>query len=46
MEASFIEIYNNTLRDLLADGAGRVLDQNAIKHDPHGGHTTVAGACR
>ncbi|KAI8466954.1 MAG: kinesin-domain-containing protein [Monoraphidium minutum] len=50
--ASFIEVYNNTLRDLLADGAarnpeaGRITDANAIKHDTSGGHTTVAGACR
>jgi hypothetical protein len=39
-------------RDLLADGAarspeaGRISDANAIKHDPAGGHTTVAGASR
>ncbi|KAI8468897.1 MAG: kinesin-domain-containing protein [Monoraphidium minutum] len=52
LEASFIEVYNNTLRDLLADGAarnpeaGRISDANAIKHDPAGGHTTVAGARR
>lgn len=52
LEASFIEVYNNTLRDLLAEGAGvrpdagRILDNNAIKHDSAGGHTVVAGASR
>ena len=53
LEASFIEVYNNTLRDLLADGAarsaeaGRLPDANAIKHAPGGaGHTVVAGARR
>ena len=52
LEASFIEVYNNTLRDLLADGAarspeaGRITDANAIKHDAAGGHTVVAGAAR
>jgi len=37
MEASFIEVYNETLRDLLGEGRnprepGKVLDNNAIKH--------------
>jgi hypothetical protein len=44
--------YTCACRDLLADGAarsaeaGRIPDANAIKHDPAGGHTTVAGASR
>lgn len=39
-------------RDLLAEGAGcrpdagRITDNNAIKHDATGGHTTVIGANR
>lgn len=42
MEASFIEVYNETLRDLLAEvtprnrDAGRIIDQNAIKHNSAG----------
>lgn len=47
MEASFIEIYNNQLRDLLGGGPGGaatyINDLHAIKHDPDGGHTVVAG---
>eukprot|EP00798_Chlamydomonas_sp_ICE-L_P013863 gene13863-19786_t len=43
MEASFLEIYNNMLRDLLGGNRGYINDQNAIKHDPNGGHTTVVG---
>ncbi len=46
MEASFIEIYNNQLRDLLGTGpaaSSYISDQHAIKHDPDGGHTIVAG---
>lgn len=46
MEASFIEIYNNMLRDLLAGGSSYINDQNAIKHDPSGGHTIVAGVSK
>ena len=38
------QVYNNMLRDLLAGpSAGYINDQNAIKHDPAGGHTTVVG---
>lgn len=52
LSASCIEVYNNTLRDLLAEGAGskpeagRINDANAIKHDAAGGHTVVIGANR
>lgn len=47
MEASFIEIYNNQLKDLLGGpSAPYISDQNAIKHDAAGGHTTVVGVSR
>ena len=41
LEASYIEVYNETLRDLLASGntrrdGPRLLDASAIKHDPAG----------
>lgn len=36
LEASYIEVYNETYRDLLAEGrgrdAGKITDQNAVKH--------------
>ena len=43
LEASYIEVYNETLRDLLAAGntrrdGARLLDASAIKHDPAGKH--------
>ncbi|GIL75026.1 hypothetical protein Vretimale_2510 [Volvox reticuliferus] len=43
MHASCIEVYNQTLRDLLSQGT-TIQDNNAIKHDFTGGHTTVSGA--
>lgn len=39
-----MEVYNNALRDLLGGrDAPYINDQSAIKHDPAGGHTIVAG---
>ncbi|KAF5836124.1 kinesin motor domain-containing protein [Dunaliella salina] len=47
MEASFVEVYNNSLRDLLGGpSAPFINDQSAIKHDSNGGHTHVAGVSR
>ena len=40
LEASFVEVYNESLRDLLAEGRGRDVgklpDANVIKHHPTG----------
>jgi kinesin family member C1 len=47
LEASYIEVYNEQLRDLLAEqGAGRITDANPIQHQSDGGHTIVSGAAR
>ena len=47
LEACFVEIYNENLKDLLVEDAGRnggrVLDPNAIRHDPNA-HTQVRSA--
>ena len=54
LEASYIELYNEQLRDLLVESsnmpsrreAGRITEANPILHAPNGGHTTVVGANR
>ncbi len=41
------QVYNNQLRDLLAGPhSPYISDQNAIKHDPAGGHTQVVGVSK
>jgi hypothetical protein len=50
LSAACVEVYNSELRDLLGSGA-RIPEAGAgatgaIKHDPTGGHTLVAGATR
>lgn len=56
LEASYVEVYNEALRDLLAAGntrrdGARLLDGNAIKHDPAGAPApprlrVASAACR
>ena len=49
LEASYVEVYNETLRDLLAAGntkrdGAKLLDASAIKHDASGDSSALACA--
>lgn len=48
LEASFVEVYNEQLRDLLVEkkGSEKISENNAIQHAPNGGHTVIQGATR
>lgn len=47
LEASYIEVYNEQLRDLLGGNSQRLItESNAIQHGADGGHTVVLGATR
>ncbi|KAF5835060.1 P-loop containing nucleoside triphosphate hydrolase protein, partial [Dunaliella salina] len=43
LELSCVEVYNNSVRDLLDPKAQHIKDMNAIKHDAQGGHTVIQG---
>lgn len=50
LEASYVEVYNEALRDLLAPGnsrrdGARLLDANSIKHDPAGAPARPGPVC-
>lgn len=36
LELTCVEVYNNSVRDLLDPGAQHIKDMGAIKHDPGG----------
>jgi len=52
LAASYLEVYNETLRDLLAPpatgkgGAARALEHASIKHDANGAFTRCSSAAR
>jgi kinesin family protein C1 len=46
LEASFVEVYNEQLRDLLGARSSAPTESLSIQHGAEGGHTIVVGATR